>query len=125
MKKLLLLALLCLSFVASKAQIKVTNNTNCDIVVTPFCYDPVTCNIVNFCPATVVPAHTTIPLPPWPCQPPFIQGYQVCWVQCPNFCVEVAPPGRPCFPPQAVLPACSPCPPANVFVNAAGNITVQ
>jgi len=124
MKKLLLLALLCLSFVASNAQ-NIINKTNCTIFVTPFCYDPVTCNIVNFCPMVAVPGGGTLPLPNCQCQPPFLQGYQVCWGQCPNLCVDVAIPGSPCFPARAGLPACFPCPPAVVSFDAAGNLIIQ
>jgi len=133
MKKLLLLALLCLSFVASKAQ-NIINKTNCTITVCAICYDPASCTIINVCPQTVscifVAPGATLPLPTCPqCQvPPNLLAYQVCWAnpQCPQpFCVTVAPPGFPCFPPQGFLGACQPCPPANVFFSTTGDLIVQ
>jgi len=124
MKKLFMLALLCLSFVASKAQLMVVNKTQCPICVGTVCYDQ-KCNIYNVCPdCTPVAPGGFIPLPVCPqCQ--FFVAYQVCWLQCPNFCVTVAPPpGNSCFPPQAVLQQCQ-CAQANVFFDAAGNLIVQ
>jgi len=131
MKKLFMLALLCLSFVASKAaSLMVYNKTNCDIVVSAICYDPQQCVIFNYCPpGIIVPAGSSIPLPNCPqCQVPFqALAYQVCWAnpQCPPpNCVIVAPVG-PCFPAAAALAACQPCNTAKVFFDAAGNLIVQ
>jgi len=134
MKKLLLLALLCLSFVASKSQ-NVTNKTQCAITVCAICYDPVQCVIFNVCPQTMscvtVFPGATLPLPTCPqCQvPPNLIAYTVCWANpaCPppGNCVTVAPPPSSCFPPLAVLPACSPCPPANVVFSTTGDLLIQ
>jgi len=124
MKKLLMLALLCLSFVASKAApVSIINNTGCTIIVTPFCYDQ-KCNILPCSPGIVVPPGGTIPLPSCSCPLPLLQGYQVCWQDCPGLCVTVAPPGSACFPPQANLAPCPPCPNAPVFFDGAGNLII-
>jgi len=132
MKKLFMLALLCLSFVASKAApAMIYNNTNCDITVCVSCYDQ-NCNLVNVCPPSIacitVPAGTFAPFPTCPqCQvPPWSLAYTVCWAstKCSGICVTVAPPPNPCFPPQAVLPQCQ-CQQAAVYFDSGGNLIIQ
>ncbi|MCW3124133.1 MAG: hypothetical protein JWQ38_3625 [Flavipsychrobacter sp.] len=130
MKKVLLLALLCLSFVASKAAPPmIFNNTSCDIVVSATCYDPLQCVPTIFCPpGIIIPAGGSIPFPTCPqCQvPPFALAYTVCWAQpqCQGICVTVAPPGSPCFPQQGILQKCI-CPQAAVYFDPMGNLIVQ
>src|SRR5579871_306207 len=94
MKKLFLLALLCLGFAAAKAGGPViANHTPCGIVITPGCYDPTTCTF-NPCVSSgiFIPAGSTIPLPVCTCDLPLLQGYYVSWQHCPTTYVSVGDP---------------------------------
>ena len=132
MKKLIFLALLCLSFVAVHAQHLIINHSRCAIQVTPVCYDPVKC-VSNVCgPVTIVPPGASIPLPPpCNCQPPSLQGYIVCYAQiCPNICTTISDAaGGPCpnFPIQAVLPPCPQCSnfPLSISWDSMGNMVIM
>ena len=132
MKKLLFLALLCLSFVAAQAA-NIFNKTGCPIKITPVCYDPVTCTSFPCGPVIVVPPGAVLPLPPpCACPVPFLQGYTVCWQTppCAGICTNVSDAaGGPCanFPIQSMLPPCPPCAinPVNIFWTAAGDMVIR
>lgn len=136
MKKFLLLASLCMITVITQAQLRIKNNTDCQIVVTPFCYNPANCTpVLCGAGAVTVAGKGTALLPICGCAAPSLQGYAVCWTApgCAGTCVavsNVAPP-PPCltFPPSSAFPPCSATVcntgPYTVSFDAAGNLVVQ
>ena len=134
MKKLMLLAFLCLSFVASHAAV-IINTTGCSLTLQPVCYNPppnclaiVPCGPVIHIPGGGGP----VPLPP-PCGCP-LQGYTICYSPgfpgCAGICVNISDAaGGPCFnfPIAAVLPPCPACGnrPFNIFWDPAGNLIIM
>jgi hypothetical protein len=114
MKKLIFLALLCLSFVAAHAGPQILNHTNCPLQLTPVCYDPQQCAYSACGPVVVIPPSSAVPLPPpCGCPAPLLQGYVLCYIQiCPNLCTTISDAaGGPCanFPITTTLQPCRQC----------------
>lgn len=138
MKQFLIIFAALLISVAGKSQ-TATNNTACDVIVTPLCYNPdgPNCLAPVATPfATPVPA-TGMPVTISDCSPsPRVAvAYQVCWTACSTSCVIVDA-ASATFPScqsswslwanifSDTLPACGTCPSAIVSITG-GNIQIN
>jgi hypothetical protein len=81
MKKILLLALLCIAFTTTFAQPRIINETCCKFTITPICYvpdHPCLGSITYGTPITVE-CHDEIRLPDDDCIAPEVRAYEVCY----------------------------------------------
>lgn len=135
MKNLLLICLGCFLSLFTNAQ-TVTNNTNCDLWVTAFCYTIADCRVSQTCNRITVSPSTTVSLPAdCPCPLDERKGYIVSYASsnCAGSGVSVVKPGSTLcgsYNYAAVLPQCGNCKgsgvggTANVFFSGS-NLIVQ
>lgn len=116
MKKILLLAVLCIAFTSAYAQPRIINETCCEFTITPICYvpdHPCLGSILYGIPITVR-CHDNISLPPDDCVSPAVRGYQVCYTSStcdPNTqCAFFGGPDM-CLSPSVILDPCVNCGP--------------
>lgn len=136
MKKILLLALLCIAFTSVDAQPPtITNETCCEFVITPICYvpdHPCLSSITYGSPIRIGCHDTGVPIPPDDCVAPAVRGYQVCYTSAtcdPNTqCAFFGGPDM-CLGPWVILDPCVNCGPLGLTKISldpiTGNITIS
>ncbi|MBS1589345.1 MAG: hypothetical protein JST52_06985 [Bacteroidetes bacterium] len=132
MKKIFLLLLIAASCIikgkAQSGKVVAINKTNCEVVVTAYCYD--LCSVgITYGPYVLAPSGGNQPIPDCPQSSAISTIYKVCWndPNCANVCVYVLGPGNgsTCgLTLGSMLNACGDCKAAKVSYSG-GQLLIQ